>query len=136
MSTGRTIGCFGDVVFSVSAEAVKTIRSLSVSHSASIQSHKRRLQKPLHEFIAPDADTASFSLRLSQFLGVTPKDDYEKLKSYLLQGIPKPFVLGESRVGDNMWYISKLKNITDRFNINGNAADIDLSVSLTECPKE
>lgn len=132
MQTGRVIGCLGEVTFVVSAEVVKTIRSLSISYSANIQNHKRRLQKPLLEFVAPEADTASFSLRLSYFLGVDPEKDLNKLKEYLAKGTPKPFVLGEERIGSGLWCITKLKSDIEHYDKAGNIIGIDLSISITE----
>lgn len=136
MNTGRVIGCLGDIIFSVSTEEVKTIRGLTISHSANIQNHKRRAQKPLLEFVSSELDTASFSLRLSSFLGSAPQKDYGSLKEYLAKGTPKPFVLGEERIGSCLWCITKLKNTVDHYDGQGNIIGIDLSISLSEYPKE
>ena len=136
MAQGRIIGSFGDVIFSVSSEVVKTIRAMTVSFSTSIQSHRRRLQKPLLEFVGPDNKTISFSIRLSKYLGTDPNKDCEVLDNYCRDGISKFFILGNEKFGEYKWVISKIKTTPEHYDGVGNITTVDLSITLTESPKE
>ena len=136
MPQGRIIGSFGDVIFSVSADMIKTLRSMTVSASASIQSHRRHLQKPLLEYIGPDNKTITFSLRLSKYLGTDPKVDYTILDQYCRDGVSKFFIIGDEKIGVYKWVVSKIKTTPEYYDGAGNITTIDLSITLTENPKE
>ncbi|MCM1062021.1 MAG: phage tail protein [Eubacterium sp.] len=62
------IGTLGDVVFSASSRAVRTISGLKYDSSASYTQHARHLKTPLAEFTGLSADSISFSVLLSVYL--------------------------------------------------------------------
>ncbi len=131
------IGSFGGIVFSVSPKKIKTIRDLSRNGSADIQTHKRHLNVDLPEFVGSGLESASFNIRLSKYLGVSnPKSDLKKIISYTQNGIPKNLIIGTEKFGRGKWLISKYKVTYEHYDERGNAVTIDVSLTLTEYPKE
>lgn len=131
-----TIGSFGSIVFSVSTSRMKTIRDLSRSGSADIQTHKRHLNSDLPEFTGSGLETITFNMRLSKYLGVSnPKTDLKRLISYEQNGTPQYFVLGSETFGRYKWLVSKHKVTYEHYDEAGNAVTLDVAVTLTEYPK-
>lgn len=131
-----TIGSFGGIVFSVSPSKIKTVRDLSRSGSADIQTHKRHLNVDLPEFVGSGLESISFNIRLSKYLGVSnPKSDLNTIISYEQNGTPKYLVLGTETFGRGKWLVSKHKVTYEHYDASGNAVTIDISLTLTEYPK-
>ncbi len=131
------IGNFGSVYFEVSPEVIKTLRDLSRQGSADIQSHKRHLNVDLPEYVGRGLDTTSFNIRLSKYLGASdPKSDEKTLINYCRNGSAQSLILGGERFGDYKWLISKYKSTYEHHDASGGIVTIDMSITLTEYPKE
>lgn len=125
-----TIGSLGGIVFSVSANQIKTFDGLKLSSSAKYSSHNRHLKDTLLEFTGNDAEKISFSMVLSVFLGVNPKDEISKLKAAKRTGQIMHLVIGRQSYGN--WVITSLSFDYDRIDNKGNVLIANVSVSLTE----
>ena len=64
------VGSFGDLVFSVSANTVRTFDSMSWDFSAKYTTHDRHIKADLLEYMGPEVDGISFSMFISVILGV------------------------------------------------------------------
>lgn len=130
------IGCLGDIVFIVSSKKVETIDNVQWSGSARYSKHLRHLTNALTEFTGIDADTLSFDLALSVYLGVDPMTDIAKLWQYERSGKIVPLVIGEKCYGKYRWTVDSHKIKMQTFDGLGNLTGAAISVSLLEYLKE
>ena len=130
------VGYFGGVLFTVSSHTIKTIRDLTRSGSAGIQTHKRHLDVDLPEFVGRDLETISFNIRLSKYLGVSnPKKELDKIISCMQNGTPRYLILGTDKIGQYKWLVSKYKVTYEHYDGSGNAVTLDVAITLTEYPE-
>lgn len=124
------IGSLGDIVFSVSRNQVKTFTGLKWDSSAQYSTHNRHLKDPLLEFTGTDADTISFKMTFSVFLGVDPMGEITKLLSAERAGKVMRLVIGSKAYGKYKWVITKTSKDLERFDNKGNLLAAQVSVSL------
>ncbi|MFR1110746.1 MAG: phage tail protein, partial [Anaerotruncus colihominis] len=78
-----TIGCLGDVAFTVSDSVIRTLSNFQWSGSARYATHQRHLGRGLLEFTGTDPDKISFDITLSAQLGVTPAKEIARIAKYV-----------------------------------------------------
>ena len=126
------LGAYGDVVFEVSSETVRTIDDVSWSGKARWATHDRHLGHALTEFTGLEPDGMTFNMELSAYLGVNPMAELVKLWEYERKGLPQPLVIGEKAYGKYRWSLVshsiKFKNYDDK----GNLTRVTVSVTLQE----
>lgn len=123
------IGSLGGIVFSVSTNQVKTFDGLKRSGSAKFASHNRHLKDTLLEFTGNDPDKITFTMALSTFLGVSPKNEISKLRAAQRAGRIMRLVIGRQNYGN--WVINSLSIDYDRIDNKGNILIANVNVSLT-----
>ena len=99
------VGCLGQMVFQVSQEVLETIDGLEWSGSARYAVHQRHNQNALTEFTGLDPDKITFSMFLSQALGVDVMAELVKLWNYERKGESVYLVLGEKCYGKCKWNV-------------------------------
>lgn len=129
------IGTLGDVVFSASSRAVRTISGLKYDSSANYTQHARHLKTPLAEFTGLAAENISFTVLLSVYLGVDPKVSAERLGQYLTKGKSFYFILGSTRIGNYKWVLTKLSRSDYRIDNKGNTLAVKVNVTLSSYEK-
>jgi phage protein U len=125
------IGTLGtDIVFSVSRRQVKTFDGLVWESSVKYAEHDRHLKDTLLEYTGLDADTITFSVLFSVFLGVDPLQELIKLLNAERQGRVMRLVIGPKAYGTNKWVITKTSKNLQRFDNKGNllAAKVDITL--------
>lgn len=125
------IGTLGtDIVFSVSRKQVKTFDGLMWESSVKYAEHDRHLRDTLLEYVGLEADTISFSVLFSVFLGVDPMKEIVKLLNAERQGRVMRLVIGSKAYGINKWVITKTSKNLQRFDNRGNllAARVDITL--------
>lgn len=125
-----TIGTLGDILFSVSRETVKTFDNMKWDSSAKYATHDRHLKDVLLEFTGTDADTISFSIYFSAFLGVNPMQEITKLLDAERKGKVMRLIIGSKTYGKNKWVIEKTSKDLERFDNKGNLLVAKVSISL------
>lgn len=130
------IGSLGDIVFEVSTDKVRTFDNLKRKGSGRWAVHDVVGKKPVREFIGQGAESISFSMQLSTALGVTPRDEIDKLRELRDKGTAVEFVLNGSSVGDNLWVVEDLSEDWRRLDNTGQLIYAELSVSLQEYPRD
>lgn len=123
------IASLGGVVFSVSANQVKTFDKLKKSGSVRLASHNRHLKDTLLEFTGSDPDKITFSMSLSVFLGVDPQKELSTLEAAMKAGKIMHFVIGRKSYGN--WAITSLTEEYDRIDNKGNILIVNVNISLT-----
>jgi phage protein U len=124
------IGTLGDVVFSVSKSQVSTFDGLKWNSSAKYSAHDRHLKDPLLEFTGNNADTISFSMYFSAFLGMNPIAEIAKLLTAERNGRVSRLVIGSKAYGKNKWVITSLSKDLERFDNKGNLLIAKVNISL------
>ncbi len=98
---GKTVGTgsFGDIVFEVSAELVRTFEKFSRKRSASYADHETVTGKPTTEYTGGQLDEVEMSMKFLATMGVSPQDEIEKLGTMLESGEAHPLLLGDTVYG-------------------------------------
>jgi len=126
------IGCLKDILFVVSSEQIKTFDKMQWGGSARYSTHKRHLYHALTEFTGIEADTMSFEMNISTYLGVEPMAELVKIWNYERSGEPLPLVIGEKPYGKYMWCIESHQIKMDTYDKVGNLSGAIVSVKLLE----
>ncbi|WP_196601761.1 phage tail protein [Pectinatus frisingensis] len=130
------IGTLGDLVFEVSSyDKIYTIDNYKRNSKSRTASHEVIGQKPILEFLGPDTDTISFTMRFNAFYGVNPTTETEKLRDYCSSGEVLQFTLGGNKVGNNKWIIDSVGETVNSFNGRGKVIVSTVDVSLKEYPE-
>lgn len=124
------IGSWGDVVFAVSRNEIKTFTGLKWDSGAKYSTHDRHLKAPLLEFTGTDVESMSFSMFFSAFLGVNPMTEIAKLLTAMRRGEVHRLVIGPKAYGTNKWVITKLSNSLDRYDNRGNLLAAKVNVTM------
>ena len=126
------VGCLGQMVFQVSQEVLETIDGLEWSGSARYAVHQRHNQNALTEFTGLDPDKITFSMFLSQELGVDVMAELVKLWNYERKGESVYLVLGEKCYGKCKWNVVSHKIQAKNYDKYGNLESAEVSVELQE----
>ncbi|RKJ38147.1 hypothetical protein D7X94_17525 [Acutalibacter sp. 1XD8-33] len=126
------VGCLGQMVFQVSQEVLETIDGLEWSGSARYAVHQRHNQNALTEFTGLDPDKITFSMFLSQALGVDVMAELVKLWNYERKGESVYLVLGEKCYGKCKWNVVSHKIQAKNYDKYGNLESAEVSVELQE----
>jgi phage protein U len=102
------IGSFGEIVFEVSPETIRTFSDFSRSASSRWSAHERFGQKPRSEFLGPNLDEISFVMRFDARYGMNPKAEMDRLLSWCREGRAEMLIIGGIPVGMDQWVIKSL----------------------------
>ena len=125
------IGTLGDIVFTVSANTIQTFEGLKIDSKTNYAKHTRHNKKPLLEFQYNDNDTASFSIYLSAFLGVNPRNTQNKIDEYRKKGKILTLVIGGKKYGKK-WGITSHSKEYEKFDNKGNLLIAKSNISIEE----
>lgn len=126
------VGALGDIVFQVSDDTVKTLNNFSWSGSARYASHQRHGYHAMSEYTGMNADTISFDMVLSAYLGVNPQDTITQIFTHERAGTALSFVLGNKAYGKYRWVITKHTVKAQYYDGNGDLTHCKVTVSLQE----
>jgi len=127
-----TIGCLGDIPFTVSADTVRTLDNVVWSGSVRYAVHQRHNTNALTEYVGMDPDKFTFDITLSAELGVDPIAEVVKIWNYERSGTAVPLTLGEKGYGKFRWNITEHKMKMQYFDRAGNVTHAVVSVTLQE----
>ena len=126
------IGSFGEVVFEVSSERVRTFRDFQIQHSAKYTEHAIHGRKGLLEFTGLSASTASLSIRLDAGLGINPKEELNTLHEILTKHEALPFILDGEPQGEGLWVLESIGENYEIIDNHGTAIAVEVSIKLKE----
>ena len=126
------IGSFGEVVFEVSSERIRTFRDFQIQHSAKYTEHAIHGRKGLLEFTGLSASTASLSIRLDAGLGINPKEELNTLHEILTKHEALPFILDGEPQGDGLWVLESIGENYEIIDNHGTAIAVEVSIKLKE----
>lgn len=103
------IGSLGNVVFETSAEKIRTFHGLKRSGSGRWATHEVLGQKPVLEYVGPDIEQISLTIRLDAALGVNPAEELSMLREMRDKGEAVNFILdGQPVTEDTLWAVESL----------------------------
>ena len=126
------IGSYGDIVFEVSSEKVKTFRDLQVQRSAKYSEHAIHGRKALLEFTGLSPASISINIRLDAALGLNPKEELSMLYEVLNKHIVMPFILDGEPQGDNLWVLESIDERHEIIDNHGKSIAVEVSLKLKE----
>lgn len=126
------IGSFGDIIFEVSADKIRTFDGFSRESSDRWTNHEIIGQKPLSEFVSPGLDKISFTMRLDAQHGVNPRAEMEKLLEMSRKGEVAELIVGGKPLGVDKWKITGLSQKWNTVDNRGNLLAAELDVTLEE----
>lgn len=123
------IGALGNITFSVSGRAIKTFNEISWESGANYVEHSIHLKSPKIEFTGLAADTISFEMDFSAFLGVNPVKEINSLERAMRTGEAMRLVIGNKIYGKR-WVITKTGKALKKFDNKGRLLKAKVNVSL------
>ena len=120
------VGSLGNVVFTVSAELVRTFSDYGRKTSARVATHEIIGQKPVLEFLGASEETISFKIKLSAFRGVNPKEEADRLREMCENGKAVKFGVSTYQTKTNR------KKLIAAYSDKGNLISSELNISLRE----
>ncbi|GIO08019.1 hypothetical protein J31TS6_40470 [Brevibacillus reuszeri] len=126
------IGSFGDIIFEVSAEKIRTFDDFSRSASSRWTTHEIIGRKPVSEFGGPGLDSISFKMRFDIRYGMNPKAEMDRLLILCRDGRAETLIIGGTAYGMYKWVIKTVKQGLKQFDGSGNVLVGDVDVSLEE----
>lgn len=129
------IGSFGDLVFSVSENTVKTFDQISWKTSAKYATHDRHIKADVQEFLGPEPGSISFTMAFSVFYGTNPLSEVMKLNEMVKRGIIERLVIGGRVYGSYKWVISEVSAELKRYDNKGHCWAATAQVAMQEYPK-
>ena len=126
------IGSFGDVIFEVYPEKVRTFRDFQIQRSAKYAEHAIHGHKGLLEFTGLSAATASFRIRLDAGLGINPKEELIALRGILTKHEAVLFILDGEPQGDGFWVLENLDESVEIVDNMGVLIAVEVSLKIKE----
>ena len=117
-------------MFEVSSDVVKTFGPLKWPAKANYTQHKVHGGKYIPEYIGVDADTISFDMYLSSFLGVRPQDELHKLRLLLAGHKICQMVLGTQPFGT--WVVQSVNADVQYITGQGDMLQIKVAVTILQ----
>ena len=126
------VGSFGNVVFEVSHEKVRTFKDFQIQRSAKYSEHAIHGRKGLLEFSGLSASTASLNIKLAVWLGVNPKEELTTLHDILNNHEALPFILDGEPQGDGLWVLESISENYEIIDNKGAVIAVEVSLKLKE----
>lgn len=129
------IGSLGDIVFEVNDDRKLTFSGMSYNVGARTSVHNRINGRPLIEFLGPENEQISLTIKLSAFLGINPRKSMYKLDDMSRNGVPLRLVIGKTHFGKYKWLITNVSNTMEHISNRGQLLSITTKITLKEYPK-
>jgi len=126
------IGTLGDLVFEVSNKAVRTFDEWTQKTGGRWQVHEPIKSNPRPEFIGPGQGEISFTIKLSNTLGINPRKEIEKIEKIVREGTHAPLLLGLKPISDGDWYIESCETTFTWVNSKGEIEWAEMSLTVKE----
>ncbi len=126
------IGSLGEVVFEVSESAIRTFDEYKRSGTGRWTAHEVIGQKPVLEFLGPDLEQISFTIRLDVALGLNPGQELAALRALRDGGRAVTLMLAGYPVTTNQWVVESLNESVTAMDNRGNILTASVEVALKE----
>lgn len=126
------VGAFGDILFEVSDETVRTFRELQHDKKGRWAVHEVMGSKPVSEFIGPDLDEINFPIVLNALFlgGNTVEEELERIGNMVNRGMVSTLVIADMIVGK--FYLESMGSATRHFGGKGEKLVTETTLHLKE----
>ncbi len=130
-----SIGNFGSsITFQTSDSKILNFTGFKRDVSARWVDHARIGDKPLKQFLGPDAAKVTFSITLDARHGVKPRSTLTKIEKCVTSGTPEYLVIGGTKVGSNKFVMTAISETWNEIYNKGELVRASLDVTLEEYP--
>lgn len=126
------IGYFGSVIFETSDKRICTFNDFKQTASANYSDHSRYRKKPEREFVSPNNQGVSFTMKIRAGYGVRPRAMKETLIKYCENGTVCPLVIGGHKIGGGKWTIDSVDAAFNEVWNRGELVSVEITVTATE----
>jgi Phage protein U len=126
------IGSFGDIVFEVSSEKVRTLDNFQRQGSANYSEHSVIMGKQSLEFTGPNIESVSYEMLFHSHLGVVPIDEVKKLREMRDTGVADYLILDGEPQGSDKWVITDISEKWEHMDPDGSPHIILATVNMKE----
>ena len=119
-----------DVIFKVDSKVIETFSNMKMTKQVTYTTHKIHGYKAIPEMTGLEADTLTFEMILSAFMGVNPIVEMIKLEKFMRAGTICNLVLGTFYCGS--WVIKSIPYDIHYVSNEGDITQIKITVSLIE----
>lgn len=124
------IGSLGNMAFVASFDVLRTFQGLSRSADARWHRHERLNSKAKLEFLGPDLEQVTFSVRLDVSHGINPTRELQALREVRDGGLHVPLVIGGKYWGN--WVVQSFAEDHRYFDGKGTLLVASVSITLLE----
>lgn len=129
------IGNFGTLItFETNDKRIISPENFKRDVSGRWASHSRIGKKPVRQFLGPDTDKVTFTIRLDARHGVKPRTTIDNIEKYVKNGTPAKLVIGGKKVGSSQMTINSISETWDEVWNKGELVRASLEISLEEYP--
>lgn len=125
------IGYLGDIIFQTNDKRILNFDNFKQSASASWAEHKMQGKKSEWEFLGPDSQSITFTMKLNANYGIKPRSQIEKLIKYVEEGKISPLVIGNKKIGSK-WRTTKIVAVWDKIFNKGELVSASIDVTIEE----
>lgn len=126
------IGSLGDIIFEVSDEVVRTFDEYMQKTAGRWYVHHPIHSNPRAEFLGPEQGEIEFTMRLSDSLGISPREEKEKIETLVRTGKHTPFMLANKPVSYGDWYVEACETTFQWINGKGEVSYADMILIVKE----
>lgn len=130
------IGNFGKLI-TFETNDKRILSPLNIKHEVSGRwaSHSRIGKKPLRQFLGPDVEKTTFTIKLDARHGVRPRKTLDAIEKHVRNGIPESLVIGGKKVGGNRMTINSISETWDEVWNGGELIRASADLTLEEYPE-
>ena len=126
------LATFGDIVFKVDSQSVKTLSEYSRKGSSRWATHEIIGAEIKPDYLGAGQGEINFKIVLLLELGSSQRADADELWEMMNTGEVAALIIGGIPVGDGLWYIETLEEAECFINIRGEVQKIELTAILKE----
>ena len=128
------IGTFGDLIFEVSNNTVRTFSNLNKRKSGRWEVHLPINAPPKPQFLGPNQGLIELDIHLNVQLGINPREEEQKIDNMVDNGLHAPLMLGGIPIGDGNWYIAQAEATYKHVDAHGLIHAMDVQLAIGEYP--
>ena len=126
------LGSWGNLVFSVSANFIKTFDDMKRTESARWAKHDIHLKKSKPEFTGIEQGRITFTMKFSASFGVNPMKEIDNLIRANRSGEAHTLIIGNKRFGLHKYYIASINTDLNFWENRGHLLSADVSITMEE----
>ena len=126
------IGSWGDIVFEVSSEAVRTFDALKQKSSGRWSVHEPISSNPKPEYLGAGQGRIEFTMHLAASLGINVREEKERIEQFVREGRNAPLMIALQPVTMGDWYAESAETTLQWVGNNGDLELINILIVMRE----